>query len=65
MKHIKAIVQIDLGIAMDDFKVTLHGCEDQIRVGNLIAPAYEILEVQTVDLDTKLITDYIVPEEES
>lgn len=65
MKHIKAIVQIDLGIAMDDFKVTLSKCKNQIRVGNLIAPAYEILEVQTVDLDTKLITDYIVPEEES
>lgn len=63
MKHIKAIVEIDLGIAMDDFKVTLDGCHNQIRVGDLINAPYELWEVRTFDLDTKLMTDFLVPEE--
>lgn len=64
MKHIKAVVEIDLGIVMDDFEVTPEGCQDQIRVGGLITAPYTIWEVVTVDVDTNLITDYLVPEEE-
>lgn len=61
MKRVTIIVEIDLGLVLDDHEVTQKKCEECIEVGDLVSTSYDTLEITARDIDTNRVVDYIVP----